>query len=117
MMKSETRNPKSERNPKPEIRKDSCTEITEETVGWATDALIGFPLPFGRGEGQGEGSHENFSAGRSFPLTLSAGERENRTTATLFCRPCHRLLTNRSVFGIRISFGFRISDFGFVPPQ
>ena len=42
---------------------------TKETVGWTTDARNGFPLPFGRGEGQGEGIHEKMPTGRSFPLT------------------------------------------------
>ena len=32
---------------------------TAETVGWTTDARNGFPLPFGRGEGQGDGSSTN----------------------------------------------------------
>ena len=57
-------------------------------MGWATDERIGFPLPFGRGEGQGEGIHENEKTGRSFPLTPalspSTGERVNRTTITFF---------------------------------
>ena len=43
--------------------------LIEKTVGWMTDARNGFPLPFGRGEGQGEGIHENMPTGRSFPLT------------------------------------------------
>ena len=71
--------------------------LDEETAGWATNARIGFPLPFGRGEGQGEGIHENTPTGSRFPLTPalspSAGERMNRTTATLFCCPSHRPLS------------------------
>ena len=67
-------------------------------MGWTTDARIGFPLPFGRGEGQGEGIDENTPTGCSFPLTPalspSAGERENRTTASVFCSPSHRLHSN-----------------------
>ena len=70
--------------------------LTEETVRWATHPRNAFPLPFGRGEGQGEGSHENMPTGRSFPLTPalspSAGERENRSTTTVFCRRSQRLL-------------------------
>ena len=75
--------------------------FTEETLGWATDARSRFPLPFGRGEGQGEGIHANMPTGRSFPLTPafspSAGERENRTTATVFCSPSRRLLSNARI--------------------
>ena len=72
-------------------------EVTEETVGLATVACDGFPLPFGRGEGQGEGTHEKMPTGRSFPFTPalspSAGERENRTTSTVFCLSSRRLLS------------------------
>ena len=71
--------------------------LTEETVGWATVARNGFPLPFGRGEGQGEGIHESEKTGRNFPLTPalspSEGERENRTTTTGFRRPFPRPLS------------------------
>ena len=42
--------------------------FVEQTVRWATDARDGFPLPFGRGEGQGEGILENTPTGRRFPL-------------------------------------------------
>ena len=56
--------------------------ITEETLGWTTTARKVFPIPFGRGEGQGEGIDGNMPIGRSFPLTPAlcpaAGERENR---------------------------------------
>ena len=56
--------------------------VAEESAGWTTHARSGFPLPFGRGEGQGEGSREKPLTGRAFPLTPalspSAGERENR---------------------------------------
>ena len=37
-------------------------------MGWTTVARNVFPLPFGRGEGQGEGIHGNMPIGRSFPL-------------------------------------------------
>ena len=72
--------------------------VTKETVGWTTDARNGFPLPFGRGEGQGEGTNENTPTGSTFPLSPalspSAGERENRATSTVFCRPSSRFLSN-----------------------
>ena len=75
---------------------NTATTILKETVGWATTDRNVFPLPFGRGEGQGEGIHENMPIDRSFPLTPalspSAGERENRKTASAFCRPPHGLL-------------------------
>ena len=71
--------------------------LIEKTVGWMRGACIEFPLPFGRGEGQGEGIHESEKTGRNFPLTPavspSEGERENRTTTTGFRRPFPRLLS------------------------
>ena len=73
------------------------TRVTKESVGETTGARNGFPLPFIRGEGQGEGMHKNTPTGSSFPLTPalfpSAGERENRTSATVSSRPSRRLRT------------------------
>ena len=71
--------------------------LNQEAVEWATDVRNVFPLPFGRGEGQGEGIRENTPTGRSFLLTPalspSAGERENHATATVFCRSSQRRLS------------------------
>ncbi len=72
----------------------------EKSSGWTTHARSGFPLPFGRGEGQGEGSGENSLTGEAFPLTPtlspSAGEREQRSPVSRFCRLSHGFLSAES---------------------
>ena len=52
-----------------DMRPASIMHSTEETVRCATDARNGFPLPFRRGERQGEGTHKHLPTGGSFPLT------------------------------------------------
>ena len=68
-------------------------QLAEMTAGWTRDERSGFPLPFGRGEGQGEGSHENPLTGQVFPLTPtlspSAGEREHRSPGLRFWNLSH----------------------------
>ena len=68
-------------------------------TAWASGSKLralarsGFPLPFGRGEGQGEGLRENTLTGKAFPLTPTlsptAGEREVRPPGFWFCRLSH----------------------------
>jgi len=74
-------------------RTNAAHGSTGETAGWMTNARSGFPLPFGRGEGQGEGSRGKLPSGRAFPLppNLSMNLRKRRVQnfvayATKFCR-------------------------------
>jgi hypothetical protein len=117
-LKSEIRNPKSERSPKSEIRSRRFEPLVIGR-GAVHPEVVGAPAS---GPARSRSGHEPVLAGPEVGAphggAVRGDQRLHRPAGgTGSARHHRRLRICNSDFGFRISFGFRFSDFGFAFPM